>query len=79
MENNEFLLKSIVRYNALNSPNSFVPPTIPQRFYSEDYWFSKYGHSQPCHRGFTVKTNDFPNMGTVNHATENYHTAEDLQ
>ena len=23
--------------------------TIPQRFYSEDYWFSKYGHGKPCH------------------------------
>ena len=23
--------------------------TIPRRFYNEDYWFSKYGHGQPCH------------------------------
>ena len=37
------------RYHALNSLNCFVPSTIPRRFYSEDYWFSKYGHGQPCH------------------------------
>ena len=55
--------------NALDSPNCFVPSIIPQRIYS---WLSKYGlYSQPCHRGFTMKITDSPNMiGTVNHATE---------
>ena len=45
--------------------------TIPRRFYNEDYWFSKYGHGQPYHGGFTMKITDSSNMGTVNHATEN--------
>ena len=44
--------------------------TIPRRFYSEDYWFSKYGHGQPYHGGFTAKITGSPNMGTVNHTTE---------
>jgi len=45
---------------------------MPRRFYSEDYWFSKYGlYGQPCHGGFTVKITDSSNMVcTVNHATE---------
>ena len=51
--------------------NCLVPSTIPQRFYSKDYWFSKYGQGQPCHRRFTMKITDSSNMGTVNHAMEN--------
>ena len=48
MKSNEFLFK--IRCNALDSPNCFVTSTISQRFYSEDYWFSKYGlYSQSCH------------------------------
>jgi len=43
---------------------------MPQRIYSEDYRFSKYGlYGQPCHRGFTAKITNAPNMVcTVNHA-----------
>ena len=55
-------IKSIVemQYNALDSPNSFVPSTMPQKFYSEDYNMVCMGH-----RGFTVKITDSPNIGTV--------------
>ena len=57
--------------NVLDSLNCFVPSTIPRRFYSGDYWFSRYGlYGQPCHKGFRVKITDSPSMGTVNHATE---------
>ena len=70
VENNEFLLK--YHCNALDSPNCFVPSTMPWRIYSKDNWFSKYGlYAQPCHRGFIVKITDSPNMVcTVHHAME---------
>ena len=40
MENNEFLWKYVHHCNALDSPNCFVWSTMPQKIYSEDYWFS---------------------------------------
>ena len=63
-----FSLKTSLQCTELTY-NCFVPSTIPQRCYSKDYWFSKYGHG--CHGGFTMKITDSSNMGTVNHATEN--------